>query len=99
MTVPFENTRWRLLEERQRKKERYAALADHLATRGYAMSVDAIAMGSLGAWDPENDKVLQSLGILKRYCEVMKRLMVSDSIRWSRDINVEHIMVHRQYED
>ncbi|XP_049946524.1 uncharacterized protein LOC126439393 [Schistocerca serialis cubense] len=97
VTIPFENRRIALDNARQLKKIKYADVARGLAARGYSVTVDALVVGSLGAWDRQNDAVLRHLGIASRYCQLMRRLMVSDTIKWSRDIYVEHITGHCQY--
>ncbi|XP_046391709.1 uncharacterized protein LOC124159815 [Ischnura elegans] len=99
VTIPFDNRRSALQEARRLKEEKYAGLAADLAVLGYSASVEGFVVGSLGSWDPENDRVLRGLGIPRRYAFLMKKLMVSDVIRWSRDLYVEHITGHRQYED
>ncbi|KAG8225593.1 hypothetical protein J437_LFUL004161 [Ladona fulva] len=86
----FENTREALDEARWRKEERYAALSEHFREKGLQSSVEAIFVGNLGSWDPKNDAVLRGFGISRRYSTTMKRLVVSNVIRWSRDIYVEH---------
>ncbi|XP_049948296.1 uncharacterized protein T26G10.4-like [Schistocerca serialis cubense] len=97
VTIPFENRRIALDNARQLKRIKYGDVARGLAARGYSVTVDALVVGSLGAWDHRNDAVLRHLGIASRYCQLMRRLMVSDTIKWSRDIYVEHITGHRQY--
>ncbi|EMP23740.1 Zinc finger and SCAN domain-containing protein 29 [Chelonia mydas] len=61
--------------------------------------IDALIVGALGAWDPCNKHVLRTCGISRRYAWLMQRLMVSDAIQWSRDIYIEHITGHRQYQE
>ncbi|EMP28674.1 Sialin [Chelonia mydas] len=73
--------------------------ADTLRAKGYKMQMDALIVGALGTWDLCNERVLQTCGIGQRYARLMRRLMVSDTIRWSRDIYIEHITGHRQYQE
>ncbi|EMP28244.1 Tetratricopeptide repeat protein 34 [Chelonia mydas] len=61
--------------------------------------MDALIVGALGAWDPCNECVLRTCGIGRQYAQLMQHLMVSDTIRWSRDIYIEHITGHRQYQE
>ena len=96
---PFENRYMALEQARQRKKDKYAPLADHLRGLGYTVILDALVVGSLGCWDPANDKVLSHLGIDLEKRRTYKRKTISDVIRWSRDIYVEHVSNHRQYKD
>ena len=60
--------------------------------------MDAFIVGSLGGWHNNNDRVISSLMISRRYAELMRNLMISDTIRWSRDIYVEHVSGVRQYQ-
>jgi hypothetical protein len=77
--------------------EKYADLAMDLTRAGWAVRLDAFIVGALGSWDPDNGPVLKSLGISARYSGLMSRLMVSDTIHWSRDVYVEHLSDFRQY--
>ncbi|KYQ51611.1 hypothetical protein ALC60_09285, partial [Trachymyrmex zeteki] len=59
--------------------------------------VTAFVVGALGSWDPRNEAVLRLLRVSSQYASMMRRLVVSDTIRWSRDIYVEHVSGTRQY--
>jgi len=97
VTVPFEN-RWTAFEDaRARKIARYSPLAEELQRRGYRVVVTAFVVGALGSWDPRNEAVLRLLRVGNQYAAMMRRLIVSDTIRWSRDIYVEHVSGIRQY--
>ncbi|XP_072758320.1 uncharacterized protein [Anoplolepis gracilipes] len=97
VTVPFEN-RWRSFEEaRARKIAKYSPLAEALQREGYRVVVTAFVVGSLGSWDPANEAVLRTLHIGSAYASMLRRLVVSDTIRWSRDVYVEHVSGVRQY--
>ncbi|CAM5100326.1 unnamed protein product [Natator depressus] len=99
ITVPFENRTPAFREAQARKLEKYAPLADTLRAKGYEVQLDALIVGALGAWDPCNERVLRTCGIGRCYARLMRRLMVWDTIRWSRDIYIEHITGHRQYQE
>ena len=91
VTVPFEN-RWTAFEDaRARKIAKYSPLAEELQRRGYRVVVTAFVVGALGSWDPRNEAVLRLLRVGNQYAAMMRRLIVSDTIRWSRDIYVEHV--------
>ncbi|KAK3916004.1 Nucleoid-associated protein [Frankliniella fusca] len=96
---PFENRYLALQVARQHKRDKYAPLADHLRSRGLTVTCDAIVVGALGCWDPENEKVLTHLGIPPHVRANLKRKAVSDVIRWSRDIYTEHVCNARQYKE
>ncbi|GFT04973.1 hypothetical protein NPIL_48861 [Nephila pilipes] len=59
--------------------------------------VDAIVVGSLGSWDPSNDAALAQMGVSKKYAKIMRKLICSDTIRWSRDIYIQHLTDKKQY--
>ena len=65
--------------------------------KGYEVAVDAFIVGALGGWDPANENVIRKLGLGHKYCTLMSKLMITDAIRWSRDIYVEHVTGRRQY--
>ncbi|CAM5173819.1 unnamed protein product [Natator depressus] len=94
ITVSFENRTPAFREAQARKLEKYAPLADTLRAKGYEVQMNALIIGALGAWDPCNERVLWTCGIGRRYARLMRRLMVSDTIRWSRDMYIEHITGH-----
>ena len=49
------------------------------------------------SYDQENYKCLIELRINKNFAMLMKKLMVSETIRWSRNIYVEHVTGQKQY--
>jgi hypothetical protein len=95
ITVPFENRMDALNQARLLKLQKYEDLARALSGRFAEVKVDAIVLGSLGSWDPENDKVMRTM-CSKKYLKLFKKLCVSDLISYSRDIYVEHITGVRQ---
>ena len=98
VAVVFENGTEPFDGARQQKIHKYSALADYFRTRGWTVHLDAIIVGALGGWDPNNEATLRTLRISKRYCKMMRRYIVSDTIRWSRDIYIEHLSGQRQYD-
>lgn len=97
VTIPFENRYAAFEEARARKVIKYSALAEELHRLGYRVAVTSFVVGALGSWDPANESVLGLLRVSPKYALLMRRLMVSDTIRWSRDIYVEHVSGVRQY--
>ncbi|XP_045470622.1 uncharacterized protein T26G10.4-like [Harmonia axyridis] len=97
VTIPFENEPQALIRARELKLEKYAGLAEDLRARGFETTVDALIVGALGTWDQENEAVLRRCGTSLKYATLMRRLMCSDVIRWSRDIYIEHVTGVRQY--
>ncbi|CAK1604663.1 unnamed protein product [Parnassius mnemosyne] len=97
VTVPFENRLSAFRAARMEKITKYGCLAEQLRARGYRVSVNAFIVGSLGGWDDNNQRVLDFLKVGRFYARMMRRFMISDTIRWSRDIYVEHVSGIRQY--
>ena len=97
IAVPFENRKVAFDEARSRKLEKYHGLAENLREQGYQVDLDAFVVGALGGWDLRNERLLNLLNIKKWYAAMMRRLMISDTIRWSRDMYVEHVSGVRQY--
>jgi hypothetical protein len=95
ITVPFENRPAALEEARREKRRKYEDLARALRSRFPEVKVDAIVLGALGTWDPENDKLMTTM-CSRQYLNLFKKLCVSDVIRYSRDIYIEHITGVRQ---
>ncbi|CAB0033878.1 unnamed protein product [Trichogramma brassicae] len=95
--MPFENRLVAFTEAREDKRTKYAALAEQLRGQGCTIDVDAFVVGALGGWDGRNEAVLNRLGVSSRYAAMMRRFMVIDTIRWGRDIYVEHLSGERQY--
>ena len=95
ITIPFDNRMGAFEEARRAKEEKYAGLAEALHTRYSTVEVDAIVVGSLGSWDPANDRIMKRL-CSKKYLALFRKLCVSDVVRASRDIYVEHITGTRQ---
>jgi len=98
VAVVFENRYEPFVEARRQKIHKYSAIADQFRMRGWTVKLDAIIVGALGGWDPANEFALRTLRISKRYCKMMRRYIISDTIRWSRDIYVEHLSGTRQYD-
>ncbi|CAB0027820.1 unnamed protein product [Trichogramma brassicae] len=87
--IPFENRLVAFTEAREEKRTKYAALAEQLRGQGYTVDVDAFVVGALGGWDGRNEAVLNRLGVSSRYAAMMRRFMVSDTIRWGQSLECE----------
>ena len=97
VAVAFENKYEAFQLARAGKIQKYALLADELRSQGWDVYLNAFVVGALGGWDPENETVVRQLRISRSYAKLMKKLIISDTIRWSRDIYVEFISGKRQY--
>lgn len=97
VAIIFENRYEEFQRARRGKIHKYAPIADEFRRKGWSVNLEAVIVGSLGSWDPMNEPALKMLRISPRYAKLMRRLVVSDTIRWSRDMYVEHITGRRQY--
>ena len=70
------------------KVRKYTPLSDWFTSLGYSASVSVFVVGSLGAWDSENDDILHSLSVGYRYST---KLCVSDAIKGYNNIIMEDI--------
>ncbi|GFT00907.1 retrovirus-related Pol polyprotein from type-1 retrotransposable element R2 [Nephila pilipes] len=77
--------------------DKYLPIVEHLRREGKVAHVDAIVVGSLGSWDPSNDAALAQMGVSRKYAKLMRKLICSDTIRWSRDIYIQHLTDKKQY--
>ena len=98
VTVAFENGPEALQAASDAKERKYAPLVAELRAAGKEASVVTLVVGPLGTWWSGNELVLRQLRVGRRYARLMRRLMVSDTLRWSRDVYIEHITGHRQYQ-
>ncbi|GFT44232.1 c2H2-type domain-containing protein [Nephila pilipes] len=96
-TVTFEDRLKSLATARQGKIDKYLPNVEHLRREGKVAHVDAIVVGSLGSWDPSNDAALAQMGISPKYAKLMRKLICSDTIRWGRDIYIQHLTDKKQY--
>lgn len=101
ITCPFENNYQALNQARAEKINKYSPLAETLQKQGLRVDLDAVVVGALGTWDNANERVLNLLGIPENKRKMVKRLIVSDVIRWSRDLYCEFIDPEhkRQYKE
>ena len=97
MAVAFESRYESFQTARTGKITKYAPIVEEFRRKGWTVDMGAIVVGSLGGWDPANEATLRMLRISPRYLKLMRRLIVSDTIRWSRDLYVKHLTGNRQY--
>ncbi|XP_055947152.1 uncharacterized protein LOC129980793 [Argiope bruennichi] len=98
VTIPFENRMEGFEKAKRLKHDKYASLLPLYSSNGMQAAIIPIVVGALGAWDPENDRFLSKY-MSRGYLNKFRKLCVSDCIKWSRDIYVEHISGHRQFTD
>ena len=96
ITCPYENYPAAFERARQEKIDKYQNIKREFEDQGYNVFLDAFIVGSLGGYDPNNYKCLAALNIPKRYSILMKKLMVSDVIKYSREIYMNHVCKKRK---
>jgi hypothetical protein len=98
VTVPYENRPEAFTTACQAKMvTKYASVVESLKGRFQKVSVEPVVVGQCGSWDPQNDELLKRL-CSKTYASMMKKLIVSGVIRWSRDIYMSHILGRPMYD-
>lgn len=90
--ITFENGDGSFQAARAEKITKYEPHAKRLTDSKKFKKVDvyAVIVGSLGSWDKENDRCIQRL-CSKKYASLMRKLIVSETLRSSRDIYIEHL--------
>lgn len=97
VTVPFENGPEALRAAAESKITKYAPLASELRAQGFKVDILPFVVGSLGTRTRGNEEALAKLEVGVGYRRLMWRLVVSETLGWSRDIYIEHVTGHRQY--
>lgn len=59
------------------------------------MSVEAVVVGALGSWDRGNERVIARL-CSRKYAKLLRKLVVAETLRSSRDIYIYHLTGIRQ---
>ncbi|XP_035205576.1 uncharacterized protein LOC118180617 [Stegodyphus dumicola] len=95
VTISFENRLSAFSSAREDKITKYRPVVDLLKRDFADVRSYAFVVGSLGAWDKENDKLLRRL-CSNKYANLLRKLVVSETIRYSRNIYVEHLTGIRQ---
>lgn len=90
VTCPFEDGADAFKDARSIKREKYKPLLKHFGSHYKSIQIEAIIVGSLGSWDPKNDRILLRL-CSKKYLNLMKKLIVSETIKCSHDIFYEFL--------
>ncbi|GBM06261.1 hypothetical protein AVEN_7668-1, partial [Araneus ventricosus] len=97
VTVAFEHRREAFDKARQRKHDTYNCLVELMKKPGKTVEIIPFVMGSCGTWDPQNDSFMRNL-CSRSYLKLFQKLCASDTLRWSRDLFIEHVTGVRQYD-
>ena len=86
VTISFEGEENSLQAARIAKETKYSALKARLQTKYKEVEMAAFAIGVLGSWDPDNERVLRMLRIGRNYTRLFRRLCCISAIEGSRKI-------------
>lgn len=81
-----------------KKDKKYQPLVDVLKSKFQRVTIDVMVVGGTGTWDPRNDRLMLKLRS-KKYLALLKRLVVSATLAWSRKIYIHHLDDKVQYGD
>jgi hypothetical protein len=95
ITCTFEAHTQSFINARTHKRMKYKDEAAALTSKGYSVLCDAIVIGALGSWDPNNDKVLLKCGVSRSQIYQLKRTVIGNTIEYGRRIYWEHILGQR----
>ena len=91
VTCPFENGESALASADYAKVMKYGIVKSHFESLGKKCSVFGFVIGSLGTWHPNNEAVLRSLRMSRKYKSLFRKLCCSDVIRGSAEIYYKHM--------
>ena len=86
VTIPFEASQDAFTKARSEKTQKYSELVQWARSKYSTVSFGVVIVGSLGAWDIENESTLELLGIGRRYRTLFRKLCCVDAIKGSRAI-------------
>ena len=87
VSIPFDNGENALSTAAEAKIQKYQSTKQPLLDKGYTdVVILPFIVGALGSWYPQNEMVLNRLGISKGYRGLMRRFCCQDAIKRSRDI-------------
>lgn len=95
IVCPFERDENSFLSARNHKRNKYALEAEALRRQNFNVILDAVVVGPLGSWDPENDWALKACGLSANTLWSLKQKCVSCVLDVSRTQYWEHIMGDR----
>eukprot|EP00731_Ephydatia_muelleri_P013746 Em0007g1056a len=86
VSCPFEGTPTALEDAANLKVTKYEPLRQQLLQTYAEVTILPFIVGSLGSWFPDNDRVLSTLRIGRKYAALMRRLCVVSAIAGSQNI-------------
>ncbi|KAL1481678.1 hypothetical protein MTO96_034302 [Rhipicephalus appendiculatus] len=90
VSCPFENTPEAFSNARNDNMAKYEPVAVYLRRRYQRVTVGAVIVGALGAWDPDNDRVLRRV-CSRAYLRLFKKVCVTDVVAASRRVYHAHV--------
>ncbi|XP_037501550.1 uncharacterized protein LOC119375444 [Rhipicephalus sanguineus] len=95
VTCPFKNKREPFSNTQNDKVSRHEPVAAYLRRRNQRVSVAAVIVGALGAWDPDNDRVLHRI-CSRLYIRLFKKLKARHKQRNSVKKKMKKKMKHNK---
>ena len=86
VTCPFENGESALPNADYAKVIKYKSVKSHFELLGKKCNIFGFVVGCLGTWHPNNEAVLRSLDMSRKYKSLFRKLCCSDIIRGSAEI-------------
>jgi hypothetical protein len=83
--IAFENKFEAIQLTRAGKIEKYQVLTDEFHSQEWKVYLTTFIVGAPSGWDLANDTVIRQLRISKSDATLMKKLVISDTIRWCHD--------------
>ena len=80
------------MRRRTEKVRKYEDERLALEQQGYAAIADAIVVGSLGTWDPDNNDLLREIGLSKGRQSTLRRRCVQAAVEGSKVVYYTHKM-------
>lgn len=94
--VPFDSGETAIERANEVKRAKYQPLFDHFANQGYVVTFRPLVITALGRLWRGSYEALGALKISLQYSRLMRKLMVADTIKGSRDIYALHMTGQRQ---
>ena len=86
VTIPFEANETSFEKARCEKERKYGELIEWCKTKYREVKFGVFVVGSLGSYDPLNEKTLDMLGVARGYRQLFRRLCALDAIQGSHAI-------------
>jgi alkylated DNA repair dioxygenase AlkB len=87
---PFETDEKAFTRCHNRNLNHYLGLCKKLSDAGWSVYLETFIVGSCGSWSQHNNRILSTLGISKFHISKMREAIVMKSVRFLKDIWLNH---------